>query len=145
MLVFRMALISYLHVVVVLAYLFVLLLFARLGFCNRVWNNIVPGGWLLCLPNRHGSVEWLLNRLVTRHFLPFLKFICSSGIVGSVVHAYFLHGTNFLFACCCCSCLPIRVVAVFMFGFLQSRLEQHHSWGVVAPCFFLRCMLFIVG
>ena len=44
MLVFCMALISYLHVVVVLACLFVLLQFARLGFCNRDWNNIVPRG-----------------------------------------------------------------------------------------------------
>jgi hypothetical protein len=47
MLVFCMTLISYLHVVVVLACLFVLLQFAHLGFYNRAWNNIVPGGWLL--------------------------------------------------------------------------------------------------
>jgi hypothetical protein len=44
MLAFCMPLISYLHVVVVLACLFVLLQFGRLGFCNRDWNNIVPGG-----------------------------------------------------------------------------------------------------
>jgi hypothetical protein len=84
---------------------------------------------LKCLPNRLGSVEWLLNRLVTRHFLPFLKFICSSGIAGSLVHACFFHGTDFLFACSRCSCLPVRVVAVCTFGFLQSRLEEPRSWG----------------
>jgi hypothetical protein len=97
---------------------------------------------LKCLPNRLGSVEWLLNRLVTRHFLPFLKFICSSGIVGSLVHACFLHGTDFLFACCCCSCLPVRVVAVCTFGFLQSRLEQHRSWG--SGCCLLLSSLYVV-
>ena len=73
-----------------------------------------------CLPIRLGSVEWLLNRLVTRHFLLFLKFICSNDIVGSMVHACFLHGTDFLFAFCCCFCLPVHVVAVCTFGFLQS-------------------------
>jgi hypothetical protein len=97
---------------------------------------------LKCLPNRLGSVEWLLNRLVTRHFLLFLKFLCSSGVAGSVVHAYFLHATDFLFACCRCSCLPVRVVAVWTFGFLQSRLEQHRSWG--GGCCLLLSWLYVV-
>jgi hypothetical protein len=44
MLVFCMPLIFYLHVVVVVAFLFMLLQFACLGFCNRDWNNIVPRG-----------------------------------------------------------------------------------------------------
>jgi hypothetical protein len=99
---------------------------------------------LKCLPNRLGSVEWLLNRLVRRHFLPFLKFICSSSIAGSLVHACFLHATDFLFACCCCCCccLPVCVVAVFTFGFLQSRLEQHCSWG--SGCCLLFSSLYVV-
>jgi hypothetical protein len=75
---------------------------------------------LKCLPNRLGSVEWLLNRLVTRRFLPFLKFICSNDIASSLVHALFFHGTDFLFACSCCFCLPVRVVVVYTFGFPQS-------------------------
>jgi hypothetical protein len=75
---------------------------------------------LKCLPNRLGSVEWLLNRLVTRHFLPFLKFICSNDIAGSLVHAFFFHGTDFLFACSHCSCFLVHVVAVCTFGFLQT-------------------------
>jgi hypothetical protein len=101
---------------------------------------------LKCLPNRLGSVEWLLNRLVTRHFLLFLKFLCSSGVVGSVVHACFLHATDFLFACCRCSCLPVRVVAVWTFGFLQSRLEQHRSWGgwLLLASFFVVCCLLLL-
>jgi hypothetical protein len=43
------------------------------------------------LPNGLGSIECLVNRFVTIHFLPFLKFICFSGIAGSLVHAFFLH------------------------------------------------------
>jgi len=43
-------LISYLHVLIVLACLFVLLQFERLGFCSRDWKSLVPGGWLLCVP-----------------------------------------------------------------------------------------------
>jgi hypothetical protein len=37
-------LISYLLVLVVLVCLFILLQFARLGFCNRDWNRDIPGG-----------------------------------------------------------------------------------------------------
>jgi hypothetical protein len=85
---------------------------------------------LKCLPNRLGSVEWLLNRLVTRHFLPFLKFVCSRGIGGSLVHACFFHSIDFLFPCSRCSYLAICLVAVCTFGFLQSRLEEPRSWGV---------------
>jgi hypothetical protein len=44
MLVFCMGPISYLHVGIVLACVFMLLQFSRLGFFNRNWNNIVPGG-----------------------------------------------------------------------------------------------------
>jgi hypothetical protein len=101
---------------------------------------------LKCLPNRLGCVEWLLNMLVTRHFLLFLKFLCSSGIAGSVVHACFLHATDFLFACCRSSCLPIRVVAVWTFGFLQSRLEHHRSvggWLLLASFFVVCCLLLL--
>jgi hypothetical protein len=36
-------LISYFLVVVVLVFLFVLLQFAHLGFCNRDWNCDIPG------------------------------------------------------------------------------------------------------
>ena len=97
---------------------------------------------LKCLPNKLGSVEWLLKRLVRRHFLSFLKFICSSGIDGSLVHACFLHATDFLFACCRCSCLCVRVVAVCTFGFLQSQLEHHRSWGSV--CCLLLSSLYVV-
>jgi hypothetical protein len=50
MLSFFMALISYLHVLVVLACMFVLLQFARLGFCSRDWKSLVPRGWLLLTP-----------------------------------------------------------------------------------------------
>jgi hypothetical protein len=50
MLAFFMALISYLHVLVVLTCMFVLLQFARLGFCSRDWKSLVPGGWLLFVP-----------------------------------------------------------------------------------------------
>jgi hypothetical protein len=94
------------------------------------------------LLNRLGSVEWLLNRLVRRHFLPFLKFICSNDIAGSLVHACFLHAIDFLFACCRCSCLPVHVVVVCTFGFLQSRLEQHRSWG--SGCCLLISSLYVV-
>jgi hypothetical protein len=44
MIAFFMAPISYLHVLVVLACLFVLLQFARLGFCSRDCKSLVPGG-----------------------------------------------------------------------------------------------------
>jgi hypothetical protein len=40
---FASPLMSYLAVVVVLVCLFVLLQFARLGFCNRNWNCVIPG------------------------------------------------------------------------------------------------------
>ena len=95
-----------------------------------------------CLPNRIGSVEWLLNRLVRRHFLLFLKFICSSSIAGSLFHAYFLHATDFLFACCRRCCFLVRVVSVCKFGFLQSRVEQHRSWG--SGCCLLLSSLYVV-
>jgi hypothetical protein len=49
-------LISYLPVVVVLVCLFVLLQFARLGFCNRDWNCDIPGGLVVaCF-----FVRWML-------------------------------------------------------------------------------------
>ena len=89
-----------------------------------------------------GCVEWLLNMLVTRHFLLFLIFLCSNAIAGLVVHACFLHGTDFLFACCRCSCLRVRVVVVCTFGFLQSQLEQHRSWG--SGCCLLISSLYVV-
>jgi hypothetical protein len=44
MLSFFMALISYLHVLVVLACMFMLLQFARLGFCSHNWKSLIPGG-----------------------------------------------------------------------------------------------------
>jgi hypothetical protein len=44
MIAFFMAPISYLHVLVVLACLFVLLQFARLGFCSRDCKSLVLGG-----------------------------------------------------------------------------------------------------
>jgi hypothetical protein len=44
MLSFFMALISYLHVLIVLACLLMLLQFARLGFCSHDWKSLVPRG-----------------------------------------------------------------------------------------------------
>jgi hypothetical protein len=49
-------LISYFPIVVVLVCLFVLLQFARLGFCNRDWNYGIPGGlFVACF-----FVRWML-------------------------------------------------------------------------------------
>jgi hypothetical protein len=48
MLSFCMPLIYYLHVVVVLVFMF-MLQFGCSGFCNHDWNNIVPGGGDCCL------------------------------------------------------------------------------------------------
>jgi hypothetical protein len=64
MLAFYMPLISCLHVFVVIAFLFVLLQFGRLGFCNRDWKIIVP--W-----------PFLWGVVVASFFLCYIMFIVS--------------------------------------------------------------------
>jgi hypothetical protein len=44
---FASPLIYYLFVIVFIVFLFVLLQFARLGFCKRDWNCVIPMDWLL--------------------------------------------------------------------------------------------------
>jgi hypothetical protein len=45
-LLFSSPLIYYFHVIFFLVCLFVLLQFARLGFCKRNWNCVIPMDWL---------------------------------------------------------------------------------------------------
>jgi hypothetical protein len=104
---------------------------------------------LKCLPNRLGSVECLLSRLVTIHFLSVFNFICNvlcsqfgqyCASATLLVHWFMLAScisTDFLFSCCCCSCLLVHLVAVCTFGVLQPRLEPRHSWWT--GCCLLLC------
>ena len=81
------------------------------------------------LPNRLGNVECLLRRLVTIHFLPFLfiymqcslqsiwAILCFNDIVGSLVHACFLHLHWFL----------ICLLLLFLFSCLSCC--SLHIWG----------------
>jgi hypothetical protein len=69
-----------------------------------------------------------LTGLLQYIFFRFLNLYASTTLLVHWFMLVFCISTDFLFACCCCSCLPVRVVAVCTFGVLQSRLELRHSW-----------------
>lgn len=113
---------------------------------------------LKCLPNMLGSVECLLTRPVTIHFLLFFYFICN--VLYSQFGQYcastilLLHwsmfassiSTDFLFAYCCCSCLPVHLVAVCTFGVMQpptliGTTSFLVDWLLVASLFIGCCLL----
>jgi hypothetical protein len=95
---------------------------------------------LKCLPNKLDNVEYLLSRLVTKHFLPcFIYLYASAALLIHWFMLVFCISTDFFFASCCCSCFLVRVVAVCTFGVLQPRLELRHSWWT--DCFLLLCSL----
>ena len=96
---FASPLISYLHVVVVLACLFVLLQFACLGFCNCDWNCVIPGGVVVaCF-----FLRCVLFLVVWFDFAGFRSCACN--------WAFWCFLVGLL--CVVCSCLP-RVCNVGM-------------------------------
>jgi hypothetical protein len=115
-LLFASPLISYFPFVVVLDFLFVLLQFACLGFCNRDWNCIISGGLVVaCF-----FVRCMLFIVVLFEFAELRSCGCS--------WAFWCFLTRFLFVAC--SCFP-RVCNV---GVLHPQLDLLlHCFVVDSP------------
>jgi hypothetical protein len=100
---------------------------------------------LKCSHNMLGSIECLLNRLVTIHFFSvFLIYMFQR-------HCWFT-GSCLFFASPLIFYLHVVIVLACMFVLLQFACMGfcNYNWncaipgGVVVVCFFLRCMLFLV-
>jgi hypothetical protein len=67
MLAFFMALIFYSHVLIVLVCLFVLLQFARLGFCSRDWKSLILGEVVVACSFLHCMLFIVANPVLRLH------------------------------------------------------------------------------